>query len=119
MNRSDKRAQSDLEEIRKEYDAVHQRYLLLLGGAVFLLAFGAIVYHQLLHLSWIDAFYFCATTLATVGYGDITPTTDASKLFTIFYILIGIGTFATFASLLVRDTSLRRELRRAKRRKEE
>jgi voltage-gated potassium channel len=77
---------------------------------------GAFAYRQMLHLSWIDAFYFCTVTLATVGYGDITPTTDISKLFTIFYILIGIGVFAAFASLLVRNATLRRELRRAKRR---
>uniref|UniRef100_A0A0R3RM91 Ion_trans_2 domain-containing protein n=1 Tax=Elaeophora elaphi TaxID=1147741 RepID=A0A0R3RM91_9BILA len=33
---------------------------------------------------------FTFTTIATVGYGNIVPTTDASKLFCIFYTLVGV-----------------------------
>ncbi len=107
----------DVDEIESEYHRIHHQYLLVLSAAVTLLVVGATVYHNLLHLKWLDAFYFCTITLGTVGYGDISPTTDASKIFTMFYIVIGIGIFATFASLLVRNSTLRRELRRAKRRK--
>jgi len=32
----------------------------------------------------IDALYFTVTTLATVGFGDITPTTDLTRAFTTF-----------------------------------
>jgi voltage-gated potassium channel Kch len=105
----------DLQEIEEEYGTVHRQYLLTFFAALTLLVIGAITYHQLLKLSWINAFYFCTVTLTTVGYGDITPSTDAAKLFTIFYILFGIGIIATFASLLVRNASLRRELRRTRR----
>lgn len=112
MNAADK----DIDEIRREYHAIHRQYLFVAVLAVVILIVGATVYRHLLQLSWVDAFYFCTTTLATVGYGDITPKTDASKIFTIFYIFIGIGIFASFASLLVRNAGLRRELRRAKRR---
>jgi voltage-gated potassium channel len=108
--------EGSLNDIKEEYRAIHRQYLVVLGIALALIVLGAFAYRQMLHLSWIDAFYFCTVTLATVGYGDITPTTDISKLFTIFYILIGIGVFAAFASLLVRNATLRRELRRAKRR---
>lgn len=101
--------------IEHEYRSVRRQFRLVLGAALTLLIGGAVVYHYMLHLSWVNAFYFCTVTLATVGYGDITPTTDASKLFTIFYILGGVGVITTFASLLVRSTSLRRELRRTKR----
>jgi voltage-gated potassium channel Kch len=116
MSPVDKHTDKDMDDIRHEYHTIHRQYLITLGGAAGILVLGAAAYHHLLHLSWVNAFYFCTATLATVGYGDITPTTDASKIFTIFYILIGIGIFASFASLLVRNASLRRELRRAKRR---
>ena len=32
--------------------------------------------------SVLDSIYFCVTTVATVGYGDVVPSRDASKLFT-------------------------------------
>ena len=42
--------------------------------------------------SWsaIDAFYFAVVTMSTVGYGDYSPSTDGSRLFTIFYLFIGV-----------------------------
>ena len=39
----------------------------------------------------IDSFYFSVSTLTTVGYGDITPTSQFSRLFTALYILFGVG----------------------------
>ena len=39
--------------------------------------------------SWDDALYFSIVTMTTVGYGDLVPTTDASKIFAIFYIIFG------------------------------
>ncbi|OUS46104.1 putative outward-rectifying potassium channel KCO1 [Ostreococcus tauri] len=41
--------------------------------------------------SFVDAFYFMAITVTTVGYGDITPTTDKGKVFMIFVIISGIS----------------------------
>lgn len=40
--------------------------------------------------SFSDALYFAAVTLTTIGYGDLHPKNDAMRLFTIFYILIGL-----------------------------
>ncbi|MBG7606174.1 MAG: two pore domain potassium channel family protein [Actinobacteria bacterium] len=37
--------------------------------------------------SWVDSFCSCTVAVTTVGFGDLTPSTDASKLFTVFYIL--------------------------------
>jgi hypothetical protein len=48
----------------------------------------------------LDALYFTVTTLTTVGYGDFHPTTDAGKIFTIFYIFVGIGLLSGFIVLL-------------------
>ena len=43
--------------------------------------------------SWIDAFYFIIVTMATVGYGDVTPVTSGGKLFAIVLIVLGVSTF--------------------------
>jgi hypothetical protein len=45
------------------------------------------------NLSLIDAFYFCIVTIATVGYGDIHPATQAGKILAILIIISGVGTF--------------------------
>jgi voltage-gated potassium channel len=52
---------------------------------------GVLVYHWLEGWSYLDALYFCVVSLATVGYGDLTPTTPLAKLFTIIYLINGIG----------------------------
>jgi hypothetical protein len=38
----------------------------------------------------VKGFYFSVITLTTVGFGDFVPSTTCGKLFTIFYILIGV-----------------------------
>jgi hypothetical protein len=60
------------------------------------LLFGTLIYHWLEGWSYLDALYFCVISLATVGYGDFTPTTPWGKLFTIFYVINGIGILLTF-----------------------
>ena len=52
---------------------------------------GVLVYHWLEGWSYLDALYFCVVSLATVGYGDLTPTTPVARLFTIFYLINGIA----------------------------
>ncbi len=51
--------------------------------------------------SVIDALYFSVMTMSTVGYGDLTPTTDASKMFTIIYTCLSIGSFVSFTAKTV------------------
>ena len=59
------------------------------AGGVLLI--GTFVYHWLEGWSYLDSLYFCVISLATIGYGDLTPTTPAAKIFTIIYIINGIG----------------------------
>jgi len=67
----------------------------ILGGvAVSVLALGTVVYHLIEGWSWVDSFYFSSVAVTTVGFGDLTPTTDASKLFTVFYIFSGMTLIA-------------------------
>ena len=42
-------------------------------------------------LSAIDALYFCAVSISTVGYGDISPSSTGMRVFVVFYILVGVG----------------------------
>ncbi len=50
----------------------------------------------------VQSLYFCVVTLATVGFGDLHPTSELSQLFTIGYILTGIGIIAGFVSELAK-----------------
>ncbi len=64
--------------------------LLLLGSSAF--------YIKAEQWSIIDALYFSVMTMATIGYGDFTPTTDISKIFTIVYTFLSIGAFVSFTA---------------------
>ncbi|XP_059669179.1 two-pore potassium channel 3-like [Cornus florida] len=39
----------------------------------------------------VDALYFCIVTMCTIGYGDITPNSTTTKLFSIMFVLVGFG----------------------------
>ncbi|MBC97645.1 MAG: hypothetical protein CME63_07845 [Halobacteriovoraceae bacterium] len=42
---------------------------------------------------YIECFYWTVTTLTTVGYGDITPKTNAGRIYTMFVMFIGVGVY--------------------------
>jgi K+ transport systems, NAD-binding component len=49
----------------------------------------------------VTAFYVAVVTMSTVGYGDYTPQTDDSKLFTISVIVLGVAVFATSLTAVI------------------
>jgi len=52
--------------------------------------------------TWTDAIYYVFVTIATVGYGDITPLTPETKWFSLSIILLGTGAFtAAIGSFIV------------------
>jgi voltage-gated potassium channel Kch len=61
----------------------------LVAGALVLT--GSIFYWRFEDWTYFEALYFCIVTLTTVGYGDFSPTTTGTQIFTIFYILTGFG----------------------------
>ncbi len=71
-------------------------YRSLLLTTAIVLTLGTVVYHYLEEWTWLDSFYFSIITLTTIGYGDFSPQTDEGKLFTIFYIIIGVGIILSF-----------------------
>ena len=60
-------------------DAEFRALLLVLVG---LLVSGTIFYSTVEGWGLLDSLYFSVSTLATVGYGDLHPTTPLSKVFT-------------------------------------
>ena len=48
----------------------------------------------------VDAYYFTVITLTTIGYGDFSPTTPLTKIFTTFYVFIGLGIIAGLIGLV-------------------
>ena len=62
--------------------------------AVFLLlavlAFGIVGFRIISDYKWIDALYMTVITITTVGFGEVMPLDDESKVFTIFLILVSL-----------------------------
>lgn len=99
----------------KAQDIINDRqYRIISIAALLILTVGTVFYHFVEKLTWVDAFYFSSITLATVGYGDITPQTTLGKIFTVFYILFGIGIIVTFTSNLIKRAQERRERKHKK-----
>jgi len=63
----------------------------LAAAATLVVGTATIVYHFIEGWSWVDSLYFSVVAVTTVGFGDLTPTKDISKLFTVFYLLSGIA----------------------------
>lgn len=72
----------------------------LLAAVALILAGGTLFYARIEGWSLLDAFYFSVITLTTVGYGDLSPTTPISKIFTVIYILLGISILLAFINKL-------------------
>ena len=83
---------------------------------VSLLIVGTAFYTVVEGWSVVDAVYFCAMSLATVGYGDVVPRTDSGKLLTVVYVLVGVGILVSFFTALTSQTlALLTARRRARR----
>ncbi|MFC1931842.1 potassium channel family protein [Chloroflexota bacterium] len=73
-------------------------FRLLVSLPVIVLVIGTTGFMILERLPFVDALYFTIVTISTVGYGDLHPTTMASKLFSMVIIIIGIGIFLTIVT---------------------
>jgi len=73
----------------------------LIGG-------GTVFYQRVEGFGWIESLYFTVITLTTVGYGDLAPSTTAGRLFTVFFVLIGVGLLVAFVSEVARTMIDRR-----------
>jgi hypothetical protein len=87
----------------------------LVVAAVATIGVGTVGYMLLERWTFIESLYFCVVTLATVGYGDLHPTTDASRLFTVAYIIAGVGIVIGFITELANQRTIHELGRRSPR----
>lgn len=83
------------------------RIPLILGIIAALLLTGTLVYSKLEGWSLIDSFYFTGVTMTTVGYGDIAPTKDFTKIFTVPFALVSVA-FGLYLLFQLASISLER-----------
>ncbi len=66
------------------------KIFMLFSIIAILLGIGTFVYHFAEGWSYVDSLYFSSISLTTRGYGELHPTTTFSKLFTVFYLFLGV-----------------------------
>lgn len=67
------------------------------------------------YTNYLKALYWCITTITTIGYGDITPTTNPQTIYTMFVQLTGAGMYGyiigNLASMLANSDLARTQFR--------
>ena len=90
------------------------RALPLVTGLLLLTA--TIFYWRFEDWTIVESLYFSVVTITTIGYGDLAPTTPGTQIFTIIYILTGVGLnvalLASVAQQYLRQKSERLDARR-------
>ncbi len=72
---------------------IRRRLQLCFALFVMVAVLGTVGFMRLERLSFVDAFYFNIATMSSVGYGDIHPTREASRLAAVLLIVMGGATF--------------------------
>lgn len=93
-----------LKAVLKSWEQEHFRGTLIL--ALIVLLSGTGFYVAIEGWSFVDALYFSAATAATVGYGDLAPTTSIGKLFAVAYMFVSIGVFVALFSQIAKTLIL-------------
>ncbi|RLE21995.1 MAG: hypothetical protein DRJ50_08340 [Actinobacteria bacterium] len=99
---------SDQSKTESSTDEQVHTYKILTAAALGLVALGTVIYRILEDWSWVDAFYFSVVTVTTVGFGDLAPSTDGGKLFTVAYIVTGVSIIATYLDARLKMRAHRR-----------
>ncbi|CAI1492671.1 Kef-type K+ transport systems, predicted NAD-binding component [Thermococcus nautili] len=91
---------------------VSRNRLIQIALAVLLLAIAfATAFAYFEGVDFFTAFYWAVITMATIGYGDVTPNTEAGRIVAMVASVAGISTFTALVSLLAENfisSSLRR-----------
>lgn len=84
---------------------MQRRLLLAVAVLAAVIAGGVVGYSAIERWSFLDALYMTVITVATVGFHEVRPLSDAGRVFTMALVLLGVGSigfaFATFVEFLV------------------
>jgi len=78
-------------------------FIFVTTSLVFVLAFD----DQAGAAGYIDALYFTVATLTTTGFGDITMTTPAGKLLSVFIMVVGVALFVQLARAIFQPSKIK------------
>ena len=84
--------QEVIEELEKRHEERRRKIFFAIFAIVFFLIIGTVFYHINEKWSIIDSIFFSTIILTTIGLGDLSPTNDLSKIFTVGYAFMGVGT---------------------------
>jgi uncharacterized membrane protein len=85
------------------------RFLFYLGLFLLALVIGTVGFALLEDRPPLEALYYVIVTMSTVGYGDISPATQAGRLLAIVIIVAGVATFLSMIASAVEMFFNRRE----------
>jgi hypothetical protein len=60
------------------------------------LLIGAFIIGRYENWNWEDTIYYCVITTTTIGYGDLTPQRQSTKLFAVIFIPLAVGAMGHF-----------------------
>ena len=72
------------------------KYVLMLSGASILSATFGMMYFE--HMKFVDALWWSFVTATTVGYGDLSPSSNAGRIIASLLMLVGIGLIGSLTS---------------------
>lgn len=76
------------------------RLLFALALLLLIIVFGTVGYVLIEDYSWLEALYMTIITMATVGFQEVRPLSDAGRIYTIVLIVTNLGTFAYSISVI-------------------
>lgn len=90
-------------------DTRTKQIVILSGSVVALVLIGGCLFSSLEGWDLLEACYFSACTLLTIGFGDLLPERPLSRLATVAFIISGLGVAASLIALLQIHVEIRGE----------
>lgn len=82
--------------------SLFSRLILPVAMLVLTILFGTVGYMLIENFHFLEALYMTVITISTVGFTEVRSLSDNGRLFTIFLILVNLGLFTYFVTLLTR-----------------
>ena len=79
---------------------VTSRIQLAIMAVITFIGIGTVLFHSLEDWTWIQAFYFSVVSMTTVGYGDLAPSNDLTRLVVAIYVLISVAIMLTTLGMI-------------------